>query len=309
VLQPKILEPNRVVSDIERMLRRLIGEDINLCVLTDPKAGNIKADPGQIEQVLLNLAVNSRDAMPNGGTLTIETGNISMTADDARRLVGLKPGEYVVLSIADTGSGMDDNTRSHLFEPFFTTKGQGKGTGLGLSTVYGIVKQSQGYIWCESEVGKGTCFHIYLPRVDEVASSSNSELRSVASPQGRETVLLAEDEEGVRGLVHTLLEELGYTVHEASNGAEALELYGKLNGKVDLLITDLIMPKLGGMDLIAQLKAKRPDLRVIYMSGYADQAVDNPALQSSGQIFLSKPFRADTLARAVREVLDRAPIA
>lgn len=303
ILQPKILDLNLVVSDLEKMVRRLIGEDIDLLAITDPRLGQVKADPGQLEQVLLNLIVNSRDAMPSGGKLTIETANAILSADYALSH-GAPGGPYVMLAVSDTGSGMDAELQNHVFEPFFTTKVPGKGTGLGLATVYGIVKQSDGHIWLYSEVGKGTCFKIYLPRVDEIVEDqvNTGGLRFV--PKGTETLLLVEDEDQVREIVKAILEQQGYDVLTAANGEEALKIAELHGSKLHLLLTDLVMPQMSGRELAEQLSTTLPNLKVLYMSGYTDDAIVRHGLLDASLSFIQKPFDAATAARKVREVLD-----
>ena len=305
MLQPRVLDLNSVVVDIEKMLRRLIGEDINLRTSFDPALGSTKADPGQIEQVVMNLAVNARDAMPAGGKLTIETANIYLDERYAREHVGVTPGRYVMLAVTDTGTGMDAETQARIFEPFFTTKGEGKGTGLGLSTVYGIVKQSGGNVWVYSEVGHGTTFKVYLPRVDEDAEEYKRTTETEEILRGTETILLAEDEEVVRTLACEILETYGYRVLEATGGGAALLICEREKEQIDLLITDVVMPELSGRQLAERLKQLRPDMRVLYMSGYTDNAIVHQGVLDKGANFIQKPFSPDALARKVREVLDK----
>src|ERR1051326_293806 len=284
MLQPRVLDLNSVVVDIEKMLRRLIGEDINLRTSFDPALGSTKADPGQIEQVVMNLAVNARDAMPAGGKLTIETANIYLDERYAREHVGVTPGRYVMLAVTDTGTGMDAETQARIFEPFFTTKGEGKGTGLGLSTVYGIVKQSGGNVWVYSEVGHGTTFKVYLPRVDEDAEEYKRTTETEEILRGTETILLAEDEEVVRTLACEILETYGYRVLEAAGGGAALLICEREKEQIDLLITDVVMPELSGRQLAERLKQLRPDMRVLYMSGYTDNAIVHQGVLDKGVI-------------------------
>jgi two-component system cell cycle sensor histidine kinase/response regulator CckA len=305
VLQPKVLQLNAVVTDVEKMLRRLIGEDIDLITVLDPSLGQIKADPGQIQQVIINLAVNARDAMPQGGKLTIETRNVHLDNEFARKHATIRAGDYVMLAICDTGMGMDAETQARIFEPFFTTKEPGKGTGLGCATVYGIVRQSDGNIWVSSEPGKGTTFKVYLPAVLNEAQSEIENETSAALPQGREKVLLTEDEEPVRRLTKTILEINGYQVFEASDGDEALALHEKHRGEFDLIITDVVMPNMSGPQLAESLEAKSPGLKVLYLSGYTDDAIVRHGLLDQKVNFLQKPFTPDALLRKVREVLDR----
>jgi two-component system cell cycle sensor histidine kinase/response regulator CckA len=303
ILQPKILDLNLVVSDLEKMVRRLIGEDVDLLAITDPNLGQVKADPGQLEQVLLNLIVNARDAMPSGGKLTIETANAILSPDYALSH-GAPGGPYVMLAVSDTGSGMDAELQNHVFEPFFTTKVPGKGTGLGLATVYGIVKQSDGHIWLYSEVGKGTCFKIYLPRVDDVVTDEVNTGGLRLAPKGTETLLLVEDEDQVRQIVKAILEQQGYDVFAAANGEEALKLAELHGPRLDLLVTDLVMPQMSGRELAEQLSLTLPDLKVLYMSGYTDDAIVRHGLLDASLSFIQKPFDSATAARKVREVLD-----
>jgi two-component system, cell cycle sensor histidine kinase and response regulator CckA len=305
VLQPKLLKLNSIVSDIDKMLRRLIGEDIDLLTVLEPSLGHIKADPGQVEQVILNLAVNARDAMPQGGKLTIETSNVHLDEEYARKHTSIRPGHFVMLAVSDNGTGMDATTQAHLFEPFFTTKPQGKGTGLGLSTVYGIVKQSDGNIWVYSERGLGTTFKVYLPRVDEVAKVETASGPLGELPRGRETVLLTEDEEPVRRLTRVILEMNGYQVLEAASGDEALILYEAHTGEVDLILTDVVMPRMSGRELAQQLEILSPGIKVLYLSGYTDDAIVRHGLLDQKMAFLQKPFTPDGLLRKVRAVLDQ----
>ncbi|HEV8266253.1 MAG TPA: response regulator [Gemmatimonadales bacterium] len=308
VMQPRVLELNALVGDIEKMLRRLIGEDIALTTVLEPEAGNVRADPNQLQQVLLNLAVNARDAMPGGGRLTIETRSAQLDASYASEHRSVAPGRYALLAVSDTGVGMTEATRSRLFEPFFTTKEMGKGTGLGLATVYGIVKQSGGHIWVYSEPDHGTTFKIYLPRVDEPAEPL--EMLVAASPErldGTETILLVEDETAVRAVARLLLERQGYTVLEAPNGPAALALLDAGAVGVDLLLTDVVMPGMSGRALAERVTALWPGVRVIFTSGYTDDAIVRHGVLEPGLDYLQKPYRPDGLLRKVREVLDRPP--
>lgn len=310
VLQPKVINLNSLVPDIEKMLRRLIGEDILFATVLHPRLGNVRADPGQLEQVIVNLVVNARDAMPKGGRITIETRNVELDESYAADHPGVTPGRYVMLAVTDTGVGMDDETKARIFEPFFTTKVRGKGTGLGLATVYGIVQQTGGHIWPYSEPGKGTTMRVYLPRVDEPADPLE---RPGEAPlellRGSETILLVEDEVPVRSVTRQLLERNGYTVLEAADGPAALALIdGGSGGRhIDLLLTDVIMPGMSGRELAVELRARRPDLRVLYMSGYTDDAVVRHGMLEPGLAYLEKPFRPATLLRKVREVLQQEP--
>jgi signal transduction histidine kinase/ActR/RegA family two-component response regulator len=304
VLQPKVLKLNAIVADTEKMLRRLIGEDIDLLTVLEPSLGQIRADPGQIEQVIIILAVNARDAMPQGGRLTIETSNVYLDNEYARRHTAVRPGNYVMLAMNDTGTGMDAETQAHIFEPFFTTKVLGKGTGLGLSTVYGIVRQSEGNIWVYSEIGKGTTFKVYLSRVDEVAQIDAAPESRADLAQGQEKVLLTEDEEPVRRLTRVILEINGYQVLEAASGDEALSIYKEQQGRIDLIITDVVMPGISGPELVQSLETLSPGIKVLYLSGYTDDAVVRHGLLDQKMAFLQKPFTPDALLRKVREVLD-----
>ncbi|HYZ19392.1 MAG TPA: PAS domain S-box protein [Gaiellaceae bacterium] len=306
ILQPKVLDLNDVVSDIEKMLRRLIGENIEVVTVFGRGLGRVQADPGQLEQVLVNLVVNARDAMPGGGKLTIETANFDVDEELATRHDGLAAGRYVMLAVRDTGHGMDHSTKARLFEPFFTTKEQGKGTGLGLATVYGIVRQSGGYVLVESEPGRGAAFKILLHRLESIVDAGAEEHDSF--PDGRssgsETVMLVEDEEIVRNLVREILEGKGYTVLEARNGAEALELGRTFDGRIHLLVTDVVMPKMSGRELAEELLATHPETKVLYMSGYTDGIIGNHGVLEPRTELLQKPFSVDLLAEKVRRVLD-----
>ena len=306
MLAPKVLSIHAVVADMEKILRRLIGEDIALSTSSARDLWLVKADRSQIEQVVMNLAVNARDAMPNGGRLTIETANVEIDSSFPRLPAVLTPGKYVMLAVTDNGSGMDAETQAHIFEPFYTTKDKGKGTGLGLATVYGIVKQSGGYIWVYSEPGQGTTFKIYLPGIGEEMSAIGHDRRSHARafPRGSEVVLLVEDERGVRELARQYLEMAGYTVIEAENGHTALELAGMHAGPIHLLMTDVVMPGINGRELAERITRVRPEIRILYMSGYTDQAIVHQGVLDTGAILLQKPFTLATLASKLREILD-----
>jgi PAS domain S-box-containing protein len=306
VLQPVVIDLNTVVEEVANMLRRLIGEDIDVFTLLDPTLGRVKADPRQIEQILMNLAVNSRDAMPKGGRFTIETANVELDQYSVREQPVVVPGHYVVLTVSDNGVGMHDNTKAHLFEPFFTTKEPGKGTGMGLPTVYGIVKQSNGYIWVHSELGRGTTVKIYLPRVklEPLEEAIERDKVHAESPRGAETVLLVEDEENVRNLILRILEDCGYRVLESSDPQEAMEIARKHQGAIPLLITDVVMPGMSGSELAEGMKSVRPDIQVLYISGYTDEAIAQRVVIKPGIAFLQKPFTRNALTRKVREVLD-----
>ena len=305
VMQPKVFDMNTVVNDLKKMLRRMIGEDIELRVSSQTDLGNIKADPVQLEQVIMNLVVNARDAMPKGGKLSIETSNVYLDESYAREHVSVEPGEYVMLAISDTGCGMDEETRQRIFEPFFTTKESGKGTGLGLSMVYGIVKQSGGNIWVYSEVGRGTTFKIYFPRVTAEAEEYKRSGDAVEVPKGCETILLVEDAALVRTLARQVLETAGYCVLEAASAEAALRICENINGtRIDLLLTDVVMPGMSGNDMSKILLARQPDMPVLYMSGYTDEAIVQHGVLEAGINFLQKPFSPGALASKVREVLD-----
>jgi two-component system cell cycle sensor histidine kinase/response regulator CckA len=303
VLTPKVVDLNRIIADTERMLRRLIGEDVELRTILDSSLTTVKADQGQIEQVILNLSVNARDAMPAGGKVTIKTEHAVIDELAARQYsYPFKPGPYVLLTVTDTGVGMDAATQTHIFEPFFTTKDKGKGTGLGLATVYGVVKQSDGYIEVHSEIGAGTTFKIYLPRVDEPVDPGKDLPSATPSLHGDETILLVEDEDSLRRLTHHVLKILGYTVLEASNGGEGCRVSAEHQGKIDLVLTDVIMPGMNGPTLTQQLGTSRPEIKILYMSGHTGQAVGHGVLPA-GSNFLQKPFTRDNLAHKVREAL------
>src|SRR6266540_6600081 len=335
VLAPSVVDLNTVVGGIQQMLRRLIGETINLVTVTAPDLGRVKADPGQLEQMIINFAVNARDAMPDGGRLTIATSNVEVDAGTALQR-GVAPGPYVMLEVSDTGVGMDTETQSHLFEPFFTTKDQGKGTGLGLSTVYGIVNQSGGHIWVQSEPKQGAAFRVYLPRVERGAETPapaipvrrqdatvSGRLEATPTPvrsaeaavraeeataaPGRETILLVEDAKRVREVVREILEMSGYEVLEARQGAEALKISGRHQGPIHLMVTDVVMPQMSGRELAQRLAPLRPDMRVLYMSGYTDDDIVRHGVLDAGIAFISKPFTPDALAAKTREVLDAPP--
>jgi CheY-like chemotaxis protein len=286
------------------MLRRLLGEDIELHTRCDPGTGHVWADPSQLDQVVLNLAVNARDAMPDGGRLIIETSNAELDDDFVRAHPGARPGRYVRLQVTDTGVGMDAAVRAHLFEPFFTTKGVGRGTGLGLATVYGIVKQSGGFIWVDSAPAQGARFTIDLPWVDAPTAAIDGAGLSARLPKGTETILVVEDEKAVRRLAREVLASRGYTVLEASHGEEALRVVAKHVGPIDLMVTDVVMPRMNGRELVDRLIPIRPGMKVVYMSGYTDDAVVARGVETAGLTFLQKPFTLDVLARTVRAVLD-----
>jgi len=297
--QARVLDLNTVVARLEPMLRRLLGQSIDLIFMASPGVWHVKADPGHIEQILVNLATNARDAMPHGGKLVIETANVELEAGAGNRNTGGKPGPYVMLAVSDTGQGMDPETRSRLFEPLFTTKAPGQGSGLGLATVYGLIRQSEGHVTVYSQPGCGTIFEIYLPRVTEpVAEPVRKGL-----DKGSETILLVEDEDGVRSLMREVLQANGYDVLEAANGTTALAAYEKNAHKVDMVLTDVVMPQMNGLELGRQLAGRTPGLKVLYMSGYRDTAL-GIASEDRPHAFLHKPFTPDTLLSKVREVLD-----
>ncbi len=304
VLSPRVVEPAAVVDGIAPMLRRLIGERIELVTSAESAASRVKVDPSQLEQVIVNLAINARDAMPDGGTLTIETSAVELDAEDARIHPEVACGPYVLLAVSDTGIGMDPETQAHAFEPFFTTKAPGEGTGLGLATVYGFVKQSGGYIYVDSEPGHGTSFKVYLPRVEKAAAPAAAE-PGPAAAGGSETVLLVEDEAAVRGLASRVLAERGYTVLEAPDAEAALTLAATHPGPIELLVTDVVMPGLSGPELAERLAADRPATRVLYMSGYAEDHFGRSGTLAEDIAYLPKPFTADALAHAVRDALER----
>ena len=303
VMQPRVMDLNTTITEMGKMLPRLIGEDIELAILTKPHLGHVKADAGQMEQVILNLTVNARDAMPQGGKLLIETSNVELDEAYARTHPPLVPGRFVMLAVTDTGIGMDAATQAHIFEPFFTTKEKGKGTGLGLATVYGVVKQSNGFVWVYSEPGKGTTFKIYLPRVDEAPEKDSEKKRKEELPVGSGKILLAEDEREVREVTREFLELAGYTVIEAEDGMEALAMAEEQEGKIDLLVTDMVMAGIGGRELAARLLAIRPELKVIYMSGYTEYANFKNEDFELRNVMLQKPFTRAALAAAVHQIL------
>jgi two-component system, cell cycle sensor histidine kinase and response regulator CckA len=304
ILLPAVINLNDIVSDLEKMLRRLIREDIDVGLSLDRRIGRVKADPGQIEQVVMNLVVNARDAMPEGGKLTIETRNVELDAAYASRHPYVVPGPYVMVAVSDTGTGMDLATQARAFEPFFTTKGAGKGTGLGLSTVYGIVKQSGGSIEFYSEIGRGTSFKVYLPRVDDPAQTLARRSDDGQVSGGSETILLVEDDDAVRALARTILTGYGYCVLEAASGEAALELSDRHAGTIDMAVTDMVMRGRSGSETAQLLRAKRPTVKVLYVSGYTTEAVFRHGLLDGTTAFLPKPFTPQSLARKVREVLD-----
>jgi CheY-like chemotaxis protein len=305
VLQPQVLNLNAVVADLGKMLERLIGEDVSLVTSLAADIGFVKADRGQIEQIIMNLAVNSRDAMPNGGKLTIETFNADLDESYTAEHIDARPGPHVVLAISDDGCGMDKETRLSIFEPFFTTKEQGKGTGLGLSTVYGIVNQSGGHIGLYTEPGQGTTFRIYLPRIEADGIRSEARVSKTDSLEGSETVLLVEDEVSVRELARRILEKYGYVVLDAAGYDDARRICEQHDGQIHLMLTDVVMPGANGREVANLVQPLQPEMKVLYMSGYTDDTIVRHGVLDSDTAFLQKPFTPAALARKVREVLDK----
>jgi PAS domain S-box-containing protein len=308
-LEPQVVDLNAIVKNTESMVHRLIGEDIEVVTAMQPDLGAVRTDPAQIEQVIINLTVNARDAMPNGGKLIIETTNVDLLQAYADTHVAVTPGPYVMLSVSDTGTGMDAHTLAHIFEPFFTTKEKGKGTGLGLATVYGVIKQSGGNVWVYSELGMGTTFKIYLPRVGALTDIAQPVALPASQPQGSETILLVEDEEGIRSMVRGILQAHGYTVLEAGHPQAALEISRKFEGPIHLLFTDVVMPQMSGREVAEKISAARPSTKILYMSGYTDNAIAHHGVLEPGVPFLQKPFTPHALTQKVREVLDAVPAA
>jgi signal transduction histidine kinase/ActR/RegA family two-component response regulator len=304
IVQPKVVDLNSVVADMEEMLRRLVGEDLEFVVTMEPGLGQVRADPNQIQQVLMNLVVNARDAMPQGGTLTITTSNVHLDQVSAGVDTAVSPGAYVVLAVNDTGCGMDAETQARIFEPFFTTKDHSKGTGLGLSTAYGIVNQSGGHISVNSEPGLGSTFNVYLPRIGEEGEITEGESAQPVLQKGSETILLVEDDDAVRELSSQILRLNGYVVLQAAQGQEALEVSRQFGGCIDLLLTDVIMPQMNGRELAELLTRQRPELRVVYISGYAENAIVHQGAPDPGVVLVEKPFNAEMLVRTVRQALD-----
>jgi CheY-like chemotaxis protein len=303
VVAPKVLNLNDVLGNMDKMLRRILGEDVDLVSALAPSLGLVLVDPSNVEQVVMNLVVNARDAMPTGGKLTIETGHVDLDDAYAEQHLGAKPGPHVMLAVSDTGTGMDRETQRRIFEPFFTTKAVGKGTGLGLSTVFGIVQQAGGSVWVYSEPGKGATFKVYFPRVDGHNFSVRPSLPPVTF-RGTETILLVEDQEQVRNVALSILRKHGYRVLVAENAGEALLLSESNADTIHLLLTDVVMPNLSGAELAKRLTRTRPELKVLCMSGYTDDSVIRHGVLESAMPFLQKPFTPDSLARKVREVLN-----
>ena len=305
ILQPKVVNLNKLAADIKKMLTGIIGEDIELFTTFEPELGMIRADPAQIEQVIVNLGVNARDAMPGGGKLTIETKNVYLDGAYCASHASMREGWYIMLAVSDTGQGMDEETKKHIFEPFFTTKEKGKGTGLGLATVYGIVKQNGGHIWIYSELNEGTTFKVYFPRIDNTDKEGDPGGMKNNLVGGHETILLVDDEEVVRNMIATTLKTFGYTVLQAESGEEALQIYEQSSEKpIHLMITDVVMPGMSGYELVKQLSKKIPDIKVLYISGYTDNTIVHHGMLNKGLHFLQKPFTPNVLAEKVREVLD-----
>ncbi len=305
VMQPRVMSVNSVIQQTEKMLRRLIGEDVQLILGLRQDAGNIKADPNHIEQAIVNLAVNSRDAMPLGGRLTIESCNVILDENYARTHAGMEPGEFVMIAVSDTGIGMDAATRARIFEPFFTTKEKGKGTGLGLATVYGVVKQLGGDIWVYSEPNQGTTFKLYFPRVAGEHSELVIEREGSLHPRATETVLVVEDDQPVRELTVRMLQKLGYTVLSAAGGVEAIAISNAYSGQIALLLTDVVMPSMSGRQVADVLSSVRPGIKVLYLSGYTDNTIVQHGVLDNSVAFLPKPFSREVLSQKIREVLSK----
>ena len=305
IIRPEVIDLNEVVGRTERMLRRLIGEDITLHLVLQADVGSIKADPSHVEQAIVNLVINSRDAMPEGGRITIETGAVLLDESYARTHAGVQPGEFVMIAVTDTGHGMDTELQRRIFEPYFTTKEQGKGTGLGLATVYGTIKQGGGDIWVYSELGKGTTFKLYFPKVPDLLHEPSAASTTPPAQLGNETILVVEDEPSVREMTVKMLKKLGYVTIAAASGPEALDMCKSYNGHIALLLTDVVMPNMNGNQLADTLLASRPDLRVLYLSGYTENSVIHHGILDSSVAFLPKPFSRDALAAAIRDVLGK----
>jgi CheY-like chemotaxis protein len=304
VVQPSVLNLNAVVNNVSKMLLRIVGEDIRLAFRPGAPLGSVKADLGQVEQILMNLVVNSRDAMPNGGKILIETSNVDLDETYALQHPGVAPGPYVMLTVSDSGCGMDHQVMSRIFEPFFTTKGPEEGTGLGLSTVYGIVKQSDGHVWVYSEVGRGTTFKIYFPRHEQAATSIIQRAADLVTPGGSETILVVEDDEPLRRLIVGLLDSSGYNVLDAENAERALEVCSRYPETIDLLLTDVIMPNMSGAVLAAHACQSRPTLKVVYVSGYTGDLIARHGVLSPESTLVEKPFTRNGLLTKIRSVLN-----
>ena len=304
IIKPKIVNINTAIIAIEAMLRRLITENIEFITVLDPTLGNIKIDPGQFEQVILNLAVNAKDAMPMGGKLTIETKNVNLDGDLSLRHIPIEPGSYIILKVSDTGVGMDKDTQSHIFEPFFTTKEKGKGTGLGLSTIYGIIKQCHGYVWVDSKPNKGTTFHVLFPRIDEKVSEDTAQDVPYETVKGMETIIVVEDDDAVRELTESFLRHYGYSVLTACSGKEALEICSTFDGRIDLAVIDVVMPGLSGKELSDEITKIFTDIKILFISGYTDESIVQHGILDSQVQFLQKPFSVESLGKKVRRVLD-----
>jgi two-component system cell cycle sensor histidine kinase/response regulator CckA len=307
VMLPKVIDLNQILAGMDKMLGRLLGADVELTLLPAAHVGKVKADPGQIEQIIMNLAVNARDAMPRGGKLTIQTNNTELDEAYAREHLGVAAGPCVVLAVTDTGIGMDRETQAHIFEPFFTTKEAGRGTGLGLSIVFGIVKQSGGHIWVYSEPDKGTTFKVYLPQSGTTTMTTSSQPPAPEDGRGSETILLVEDDEQVRALARGILRRRGYTVLEAPGAGEALLVVEQYGARIHLIVTDVVLPRMNGPQLVERIRTSRPDITVLFMSGYTNEAIIQHGILDSGVAFLQKPLRPDTLTRMVREALGPRP--
>jgi PAS domain S-box-containing protein len=304
MVQPVVLDVRKIIERTKSMLQRIIGEDIEFKVFVENSVGSVKADPGQIEQVLLNLAANARDAMPRGGRLTIRASNVELDESDKKKHDPVVPGRYVMLAIEDNGCGMDLQTQARIFDPFFTTKELGKGTGLGLATVYGIVKQTGGYIWVYSEIGQGTVFRVYLPRTDKAAQPAEREQTELQELQGSETILVAEDSESLREMAQEYLESMGYNVIAAASGEKALQWAKEFDGPIHLLLTDVVMPEMSGPELANQLASLRPGMKIIFTSGYTDDAIARQGILDPEVAFIQKPYRPRALAKKIRQVLN-----
>jgi two-component system, cell cycle sensor histidine kinase and response regulator CckA len=303
MLVPEVIDLNSLVTSLSQMLRRVIGEDIELVLRLEPKLAPVTADPGQVQQVIMNLVVNARDAMPRGGRLTIQTANVAWDDDLRQRHAAVKPGPFALLSVTDTGSGISPKVKEHLFEPFFTTKGVGKGTGLGLSTVYGIVKQSNGLVEVISEPGQGACFRIYLPQAQVTPKRRSLEKVRIKPTSAKGTILVVEDEDQVRAMTCTLLQKAGYTILEGRNGPHAIEASEKHGGPIHLLLTDVVMPKMNGRSLYQKLSARRPEMKVLFVSGYTDSALFRHGMTDSPAAILLKPFTPEALLTHVGQTL------